>query len=135
MHYGGSGAPEGKGYQFTGGFSIPDSGDYFDKPILSFTRPYQDIAVNNNYFIAWDASAAIDGAAISLYYDKDNSGNDGTLLAEDLVAGTDAMYFWDTSALAGGTYHLYAAISQPLSRPSTSMLMLSSLLTASYRAT
>lgn len=56
--------------------------------------------------ITWSGSD-LGNARISLYYDSDNSGRGGPLIASGLQ-GTS--YTWDTSAMPRGTYYVYARI-------------------------
>ena len=49
--------------------------------------------------LIWTASDPDNQAGISLYYDSDNSGNDGTFITDGLVEGTHTSYNWDTSSL------------------------------------
>ena len=78
-------------------------------PTLSFIAPDGDTTINSSYTIEWIASDPDNQAVISLYYDTDNSGNNGTLIVNTLVEGTDNSYLWDTSGIEG-TYYLYAKI-------------------------
>ena len=46
------------------------------------SRSVQDTPVDAGYTIQWTASSYLNGGAISLYYDTDNSGNDSTLITD-----------------------------------------------------
>jgi hypothetical protein len=78
-------------------------------PTLSFIAPDGDTTINSSYTIEWIASDPDNQAVISLYYDTDNSGNDGTLIVNTLAEGIDNSYLWDASGIEG-TYYLYAKI-------------------------
>jgi hypothetical protein len=65
------------------------------------------------YMITWIDSDADSDAQISLYYDSDSSGYDGTLIAQGIEEneyGGSGAYIWDTSTLAEGTYYIYGLI-------------------------
>jgi len=80
---------------------------------------------NQYYAIKWTDEDADNNAAISLYYDTDNSGNDGTLIASDIYEDTDPTnedydkYIWDTSDMAEGAYYIYAVIDDGYYTPVT----------------
>ena len=61
----------------------------------------------DSYDIHWTASDADPGANLALYYDTDNVGADGTLIAEGLDPAAGS-YPWDASQVKTGTYYLYA---------------------------
>ncbi|MCP4711599.1 MAG: hypothetical protein GY869_23520 [Planctomycetes bacterium] len=47
---------------------------------------------------------------ISLFYDTDDTGNDGTLIVQDIPAEEPTnSYFWNTANIPAGTYHIYTA--------------------------
>ncbi|MEW5767291.1 MAG: fibronectin type III domain-containing protein, partial [bacterium] len=100
------------------GLAVHDYGDYKTlrgdnaPPSLNITSPPPSgAAANNSYRITWSDYDLEDNAAISLFYDKDDTGGDGI----QIVAGiseddeTDA-YSWDTSLLTEGNYYLYGRI-------------------------
>ena len=66
---------------------------------------------DTTYTISWEAADPEENATLALYYDKDNSGADGTLIVENLEedAATDT-YTWATAALPAGTYYIYGVI-------------------------
>ncbi len=79
---------------------------------------FEFISLNNNeenlsaiYPITWTDDDADSNASIELYYDDNNTGADGVLIAtgisEDSLLDS---YNWDISALANGSYYLYALI-------------------------
>ncbi|MCP3686541.1 MAG: hypothetical protein GY861_28210, partial [bacterium] len=69
-----------------------------------------DIA-NTSYTITWTDEDPDDDATIYLYYDTDNTGEDGTLIIDSISEDdeTDA-YEWDTSSIPEGDYYVYAVI-------------------------
>jgi hypothetical protein len=85
-----------------------------DPPLLRLTEPDgQDDFANTMYMIIWIDSDSDSDAAISLYYDSDISGFDGTLIAsglsEDEFGGSGA-YIWNTSSIPEGEYFIYGTI-------------------------
>jgi hypothetical protein len=73
---------------------------YFDDVKLT-----ADWRANASFPISWDAVHSGGPVTVSLYYDTDNSGFDGTLIASGLT-GTSAT--WDCSGVPSGTYWIYA---------------------------
>ena len=73
-----------------------------------------DDTADTGFTIQWIDDDPDDDAAVSLYYDTDNSGADGTLivsgLSEDADEPGEDQYVWDTSAIAEGSYYVYAVI-------------------------
>lgn len=62
--------------------------------------------------IRW-ASSEIAAETISLYYDADNQGLDGTLIVADIpVIPENSSYFWNVANLPEGNYHIYAGFKQ-----------------------
>ncbi|WP_166404887.1 LamG-like jellyroll fold domain-containing protein [Desulfonema ishimotonii] len=83
-------------------------------PALTFIEPDgTDDTADGFYTVRWTDEDPDSSATISLYYDTDNTGADGTLivsgLSEDADGDGDA-HVWDTSGLAGGVYYVYAVI-------------------------
>jgi len=70
------------------------------------------------YTITWTDSDPDNNALISLYYDEDSSGADGSLiiggLSED--SGTN-QYDWDTGSIEEGIYWIYAVIDDGTNSP------------------
>ncbi len=61
------------------------------------------------YEIVWPGEDKA-GHSVSLFYDTDNSGNDGTLIVQDIPAKDPTnSYFWNTANIPAGTYYLYTA--------------------------
>lgn len=61
------------------------------------------------YTVSWTATDTDDNASVALYYDEDNSGNDGTLISRglDLSLGS---YTWTTTGVKTGSYYVYARV-------------------------
>jgi len=81
-------------------------------PTINLVEPDgQEDTVDSTFSIQWTASDPNDQASIALYYDSDNSGQNGTEIISNLSEndGID-QYIWDTSALAEGDYYVYAVI-------------------------
>lgn len=69
---------------------------------------------DTEYLIAWTDSDTDDDATISLYYDSNDSGFDGILIADGLSEdenGNSGMYLWNTTQIPEGEYWIYANIS------------------------
>jgi hypothetical protein len=64
-----------------------------------------------SYLITWTATDTVN-ATVALYYDTNNSGYDGILIASGLDP-MDGSYMWDVSQLGLGNYYVYAKISYP----------------------
>jgi hypothetical protein len=74
-----------------------------------------DDEANGRFAIAWSATDPDDDAQISLFYDTNNTGFDGTLIASGLSENdANNVYTWDTRGVANGTYFLYAVITDGL---------------------
>ncbi len=98
-----------------------------DPPSITVTEPAADYALAGGSFeIRWVDADPDSNAAVSLYYDSDSAGEDGTpianALAEDPDSGDNDAYAWDVSALPPGRYWVYAAITDgPTTRTSYSL--------------
>ncbi len=93
-------------------FYVDDNG-VNDPPSFEFTWPVADLKnVRGLVTLKWVDSDPDNNAKISLYYDDDNSGADGTLITdvirEDPDGGKD-LYYWQ-KAVEPGTYWIYAVI-------------------------
>ena len=87
-------------------------------PSILLITPAQDTQINASYTIQWTATSLLkSGAAISLYYDTDNSGYDGQLITSSMIEGIDTSYVWDSSSVTSGDYYLYAKIDDGVSSP------------------
>jgi hypothetical protein len=72
---------------------------------------------HKEYMITWIDSDKNDDASISLYYDPDFSGYDGTLIISGLSEdehGNSGMYIWNTTLIPNGEYFIYAIIDDGL---------------------
>ncbi|ABW66962.1 RHS repeat-associated core domain-containing protein [Desulfosudis oleivorans] len=70
--------------------------------------------------IEWDDADPDDNALISLFYDTDTTGADGTLIISGLNEdsdGGDDKYVWDASTLTDGIYYVYAVIDDGMNNP------------------
>ncbi|HNX98860.1 MAG TPA: hypothetical protein PKK12_14385, partial [Candidatus Aminicenantes bacterium] len=67
---------------------------------------------DDSYTVRWTYSDAFapGTATLALYRDADRQGFDGTQIAGGLDPASGS-YLWNTSGLAGGTYYLYAVVS------------------------
>jgi len=93
-------------------FFVNNNG-YNDPPAITITRPNISEQITNasSFNIQWTASDPDSNPVITLYYDNDNSGNDGTQIVTGLHKDDPAnTYTWDTSSLPDGTYYVYAKI-------------------------
>jgi uncharacterized protein YkwD len=90
-------------------------------PSLSFTEPNgTNDTAHTSYLIRWEDADCDHNAAIDLYYDTDDSGADGTLIAAGLLEDDDGeadRYPWDTTAMPEGKYYLYARLDDGTSLP------------------
>ncbi|HAV43532.1 TPA: hypothetical protein DCX15_05905 [bacterium] len=88
-------------------------------PAITITHPPASGATaDTSYTIRWTDSDPDSNAIISLYYDTDNTGYDGTLIVTGIPEDdpTDA-YVWDCSAIPNGTYYIYAKITDGVNPP------------------
>lgn len=76
-----------------------------------------DIKADTSYSIEWTLSDSDHTPSVSLYYDSNNSGYDGTLIAADIATtpGTGS-YLADVSDFPAGKYWLYAVISDGINQ-------------------
>jgi hypothetical protein len=71
--------------------------------------------------IEWIDSGLPDSARISLYYDRDNQGLDGVLIAQDIrPANGRNSYSWNYSGVPAGSYYVYAIIEDGKNAPVSS---------------
>ncbi len=64
--------------------------------------------------LSWDDTALHVNGSISLYYDVDATGEDGTLISsgiEEDPEGIGDTFSWDTSGVADGKYYIYGVLS------------------------
>ncbi|MBM3295564.1 MAG: hypothetical protein FJY82_13745, partial [Candidatus Aminicenantes bacterium] len=72
-----------------------------------------DWTADASFLATWTLDDADGAPAVSLYYDTNDSGFDGTLIAANLAAGATS-HNWDTSAVPAGSYWLYAIVNDGL---------------------
>ncbi|MEJ2405979.1 MAG: Ig-like domain-containing protein [Candidatus Thiodiazotropha sp.] len=94
-------------------FFVDDNG-VNDTPTLSFIEPSADIIVSTGVTtLVWSDDDPDSSATIALYYDSNNTGADGTLIAnaiEEDVDETGDTYDWSVTTIPPGTYWVYAVI-------------------------
>jgi hypothetical protein len=94
-------------------------GELKQSPLIIVTEPdgINDNA-NASFTITWTDKAPENDALISIYYDTNNSGEDGTLIVSNLSSEEETnRYTWDTSALPEGDYYIYAVIDDGVHAP------------------
>ncbi|UCE38001.1 MAG: VCBS repeat-containing protein [Thermoplasmata archaeon] len=72
------------------------------------------------FTIMWMDSDPDDDAAISLYYDTDNIGFDGTLIVQGLgedADGTSGFYTWNTTNMTESRYYVYGICNDGVNDP------------------
>ena len=88
-------------------------------PTISNVAPEVDTIENKKFNIEWTAQDPDDDAQISLYYDEDNSGYNGTLIISGLSEDTTGFYAWylgDKCNEGGNSpYYIYGVISDGVS--------------------
>ena len=75
---------------------------------------------HTSYTIRWTDRDPDSDAIISLYYDINNSGVDGTLIVTGISENADGQndtYVWDTSGVPNGDYYVYARIEDGVNAP------------------
>ena len=83
--------------------------DVNDNPFFSFLITEHEGV--DSFLISWLDEDVDSSAKISLYYDTDSAGEDGTLIAENIPEDDeDDNYLWDLSELPKGYYYLYGVI-------------------------
>jgi len=90
---------------------------------LRMIRPDgSDDPADNRFTIRW-VDEGFEGATVSLFYDADDSGADGTLITSGLPVGPDGpggdAHVWDASLVPEGRYYVYAMIEDGLHDPVT----------------
>ncbi|HEY9848183.1 MAG TPA: Calx-beta domain-containing protein [Leptolyngbyaceae cyanobacterium] len=79
-------------------------------PSIQVTSPATDIT-DSNVTINYNAFDADSNAKVSLFYDTDNQGFDGILIADNLAETDGAGSFvWNTEGVATGDYYVYAMV-------------------------
>ena len=95
-------------------FFVDDDGSNAP-PTIAITKPGSAEPPINaysgaSYTISWQAADPDSDPAITLFRDNDDQGHDGTQIATGIRKSAPALYTWDTSSLADGTYYIYAVI-------------------------
>lgn len=89
----------------TGGVNTP--------PGITVTRPSGDVITNSDtVMIEWEDHDPDSNAVISIYYDTDGTGEDGTLIVSGIPedpSGASDSYAWRTADMEG-TWYIYAVI-------------------------
>lgn len=88
-------------------------------PTISLLEPDGvDDSAETSFTITWTDDDPDNDAGISLYYDTDNSGEDGTLIVDELNEDDETdQHLWDTTNIADGTYYVYAVIDDGVNAP------------------
>ncbi len=101
-----------------GGNNIVIDGEDIAPTITVIEPNGVDDLTTHNYTIIWNDTDPDDNAKISLYYDDDNSGYNGTLIVADLSEDSDINeYLWDMSNMEIGSYYIYAIIDDSMGDP------------------
>lgn len=80
-------------------------------PTIQVTAPAIDVAGAPNVLINYNALDADSTAEVKLFYDTDNQGFDGILIADKLVEQDGAGSFvWNTEGIPTGDYFIYAMV-------------------------
>jgi hypothetical protein len=72
------------------------------------------------YTLSWSDDDPDDDAQISLFYDGDAAGADGTLIAGGIAEDADGagdQWAWNTSAVTSGDYYVYAVVADGTNPP------------------
>lgn len=88
-------------------------------PTMTITVPSAEGVVGDSRVtLQWVDEDPDSSAAISLYYDLDRYGYDGTLIATAISEDSpENAYSWDTSSLPEGVYQIYYVITDGLNNP------------------
>ncbi len=102
-------------------FLVPGDESPNALPSITLTKPeFPNETATNDYVIRWTADDPDSNATISLYYDTDNSGLDGTPISGAGSLDEDSsldQYNWVTSAVIPNTYFIYAKIDDGVNPP------------------
>lgn len=79
-------------------------------PTIAIQEPATDqVFVSDPVRISWTGQDPDDNAVVSLYYDTDNSGADGQLIAADINLNSETSYDWAIDdTVPSGKYYIYA---------------------------
>jgi hypothetical protein len=94
-------------------------GEVKHSPTIVVTEPDGiDDKANASFTITWTDKAPENDALISIYYDTNRRGEDGTLIVSNIEAADETnRYTWQTSALPEGDYYIYAVINDGVHAP------------------
>ena len=91
------------------------------KPEIALATPARgDNIASDSFTIRWTDNDPDSNAMVSLYYDSDGHGTNGTLIIAGLngdMDGSSDEYLWETSQLPDGIYHVYAVIDDGVNAP------------------
>jgi hypothetical protein len=81
-------------------------------PIITITAPNLNNNIADESFeITWTDHDDEENAIISVYYDTDDLGNDGTLITSNIEEDNSLdSFFWNTTNIPDGHYYIYAEI-------------------------
>jgi len=104
---------------FTGNFIVaavsPHLVGFDSQAALAMQEPERKLySQDEPILLSWDDTALQVNASVSLYYDTDAGGEDGTLIVSGLAEDPDGAgdtYSWDTTGVADGTYFVYGVLS------------------------
>ncbi len=92
-----------------------DTNGIDDAPAIVLLEPSGVLLTNaDSILIRWEDSDPDSDARISLYYDTDTAGEDGTLIEEEISEDPDGendAYRWNIGEMVDGTYYVYTTIS------------------------
>lgn len=95
-------------------FLLPPTNTFAQvSPTITITHPLSPGAqADTSYLIGWQDDDQDSNATITLYYDTDNTGTNGTLIITDISEDDEQDYYdWNVSALPqGAMYYIYAKI-------------------------
>jgi hypothetical protein len=81
------------------------------QPFVQILAPAGNDSATTTYTIRWSDYDPNHAGSISLYYDTNNSGLDGTLIVGNLSGAADTgSYSWNVTSLPHGTYYVYAVM-------------------------
>jgi len=78
-------------------------------PQLIFTHDDHTIDSELKYYLIWELQEVYDNPTLSIYYDDNESGYDGTLIIDNVNAN-DLRHDLNTSTLPAGNYYIYAVL-------------------------
>ena len=100
----------------SGEFEIDIAGAEFG-PTFSFKDINHDESINN-VEINWEDEDLDSDAKVSFFYDTDQEGGDGQIIAAELSEDDETdQYNWDVSNVNNGTYYVYGVINNGVNEP------------------